>query len=71
MRHKRFRDLSPAGKLLATIVLAASLGLVASAERDIRSRSPSELRGSKRLWQLVCLNALGALGYFRWGRRDA
>jgi hypothetical protein len=42
-----------------------SLGLVAAAERDSQTRPPSGLRGSKRLWQLVCLNAIGALAYFR------
>ena len=69
MKRNRFRDLSPAGKVSAGITVLISLGLVAAAERDIQSRSPSELRGSKRLWQLVCLNAIGAVAYFRLGRR--
>jgi hypothetical protein len=49
--------------------MVVSLGLVVSAERDIQTRSASELRGSKRLWRLVSLNAIGALGYFTLARR--
>jgi hypothetical protein len=70
VKRKRFRDLSPAGKVWAVIAMVVSLGLVVSAERDIQTRSASELRGSKRLWQLVSLNAIGALGYFTLGRRE-
>jgi hypothetical protein len=29
------------------------------------------VRGSKPLWRLVSLNALGALAYFRWGRQPS
>lgn len=39
-------------------------------ERDIQRRPADQVRGSKTLWRLVCLNALGAAGYLRWGRRD-
>jgi hypothetical protein len=49
-------------------LLAASLGLVAAAQRDLYRRSDDEVRGSRRLWRVVCLNALGALAYFAWGR---
>jgi len=52
---------------VALIVL--SLGLVTAAERDIQRRSADQVRGSKLLWRLLCLNALGAVGYLRWGRR--
>jgi hypothetical protein len=48
---------------------AVSVALVLAAERDIGRRSETELRGSKRMWRLLCLNALGAITYFRWGRR--
>jgi hypothetical protein len=51
------------------VVIAASLGLVAAAERDIQRRPADEVRGSKLLWRVLSLNALGAAGYFRWGRR--
>jgi hypothetical protein len=70
MRPKKsFREMSPAGRISASVLIAASVALVVAAERDIGGRSAAELRGSKPLWRLLCLNALGALGYFRWGRR--
>jgi hypothetical protein len=53
------------------VLFAASLGLVAASERDIQHRPADQVRGSKLLWRLVCLNALGAASYFRWGRRPA
>ena len=49
--------------------LAVALTLVAAAERDIQHRPSDQLRGGKWLWRLLCTNALGALGYFRWARR--
>ena len=49
-------------------LLGASLGLVAAAQRDLYRRAGDEVRGSRRLWRVVCLNALGALVYFAWGR---
>jgi hypothetical protein len=55
-------------------VLALTLGaasVVASAERDLQRRPAEQVRGSKTLWRLLCLNALGAAVYFRWGRRTA
>jgi hypothetical protein len=54
---------------VALIVL--SLGLVTAAERDIQRRPADQVHGSKLFWRLACLNALGAVGYFRWGRRTA
>ncbi len=58
-------------KLAIVVALAASLTLVTAAERDLHHRTDAEVRGNRRIWRLVCLNALGALGYFRWGRRAA
>jgi hypothetical protein len=52
----------------ATGLMALSLATVALAQRDIHRRSSDEVRGSKLLWRLVSLNALGALAYFKWGR---
>jgi hypothetical protein len=66
---KSFKEMSPAGRIWACVLLAVSVALVAAAERDIHRRPASELRGSRPVWQLVCLNALGAISYFRWGRR--
>ncbi len=50
------------------IGLAASLAVVVAAERDLHRRPAAEVRGSKLAWRLVCLNALGALAYFKSGR---
>ena len=71
MKTKRFKDLSLRSKVWASILIAFSLVLVTAAERDIQRRSADELTGSKLMWRAVCFNALGALSYFRWGRRDA
>jgi hypothetical protein len=67
-RATSLKELSPAGRLWASVLIAVSLGLVVAAERDIQRRPAAEVRGSKRMWRLVCLNALGAASYFRWGR---
>jgi len=70
MRSKKsFKEMSPAGRIRASLLIAASVALVVAAERDIGRRTAAELRGSKPMWRLLCLNALGALSYFRWGRR--
>ncbi len=66
-----FRSRSLAGKLVTLVVLAVSLALVTAAERDLHHRADDEVRGSRALWRLLCLNGFGALGYFRWGRRPA
>jgi hypothetical protein len=55
---------------IATGVIAVSLAIVAIAERDIQHRAPAEIRGSKLLWRLVSLNALGAIAYLKEGRTD-
>jgi hypothetical protein len=52
--------MSPPGRIWATLLIAASVALVAAAERDISRRKLTELRGSKRMWRLLSLNALGA-----------
>ena len=66
---RSYKDMSPARRRLALVLTAASLALVMAAERDIQHRSDAEVRGGRLLWRLACLNALGAAGYFRWGRR--
>jgi hypothetical protein len=70
MRSKKsFKEMSPLGRSWAVLLIAASVALVAAAERDIGRRKATELRGNKRMWRLLCLNALGAITYFQWGRR--
>ena len=61
---------SRGGRIAAFTTLAVSLVIVAAAEHDLQGRSAAQVRGDKRIWRLVCLNAMGALAYFRWGRRE-
>ena len=63
------RSRSPGQRSLAVVLIAVSLGLVAVAERDLHRRPDAQVRGDKRLWRVVCLNAIGAVGYLLWGRR--
>ena len=60
---------SPGHRLLKVGLLAVSLAIVITAERDLHRRPDDEIRGEKRLWRVASLNALGALAYLRWGRR--
>jgi hypothetical protein len=70
-QKKSFSELSPKQRTVAVIVITISLWLVAAAERDIGRRKKDEVRGSRFIWRVVSLNALGAISYFRWGRRAA
>jgi hypothetical protein len=69
MRKKRFGEYSVAGKAVLLVITAISLGIVATAQRDIHGREQDEIRGSRAMWRLVSLNALGAVAYLRFGRR--
>jgi len=64
------RPRSPEQRSLAAVLIAVSLALVAVAERDLHRRPDTQVRGDKRLWRVVCLNAIGAVGYLLWGRRS-
>jgi hypothetical protein len=55
--------------VIAAPLIAISVGIVAFAERDLRTRSATQVRGNKRIWQLASLNALGAIAYLIYGRR--
>ena len=72
MRRKRkWKDMSTLERTGVLTILAVALPLVAAAQHDLSSRSDDEVRGDKWVWRLLCLNALGALAYYRWGRRTA
>jgi hypothetical protein len=66
---EQFKGRPPAQRFSTVVLIAVSLGLVATAERDIQRRPADQVRGSKLLWRFVCLNALGAAGYMQLGRR--
>lgn len=68
---RSFTDPSPIRRTLAVALILISLVVVAVAEHDIQSRPDAQMRGSKMLWRVVCLNALGAAAYFQWGRRES
>jgi hypothetical protein len=50
------------------MLIVVSLAIVGVAEVDLHRRPASMVRGDKRLWRVVCLNALGALAYLFFGR---
>lgn len=66
---KRFKERSRLERFGIIALTAALASIVASAERDLQRRPADEVRGSKTLWRLLSLNAVGAAIYFRWGRR--
>jgi len=70
-KKKSFGELSPPQQVLAIVAIIVSLVLITAAQRDLQGRPAEEIRGDKRLWRLVCLNGLGAVAYFRLGRRKS
>jgi hypothetical protein len=66
-----FKRLSPQRQAIVVGLLAGALAMVTAAELDLHRRPRDQVRGSKFLWRLACLNALGAASYFRWGRRPS
>lgn len=66
-----FRSRPLPAKIAIIAALVVSLSLITAAQRDLHRRTDAEVRGDRRLWRVLCLNALGALGYFWWGRRPA
>jgi hypothetical protein len=71
MKKKSFKEMSPLQRLFTLVLIGISVGIVTAAERDLQRRPAEEVRGEKWLWRLLCLNAVGAVSYFRWGRRAA
>lgn len=67
-KQKRLSEYTPVQRLVLAGLAFVCLGLVGAAERDIQRRPAREMRGSKLLWRVVSTNALGAVGYLRWGR---
>jgi hypothetical protein len=63
-----FRQRPPREQAEIVVFVGLSLVLVGFAQNDLRLRPASQIRGSKTIWRLVCLNALGALIYLCWGR---
>lgn len=54
------------------VVIPAHIAVTAFTWRDLRSRAPEQVRGSKRFWRVaIGANTLGSLLYFTVGRRRA
>lgn len=48
---------------------ALEVGLAVAAWTDLARRPPAEVRGPKWCYALlICVNVIGPLSYFRWGR---
>jgi hypothetical protein len=71
LRKRRYSDIGDAGKAAVLVITAISLVIIGTAERDIGRRDEDEVRGSRTVWRLVSLNALGAIAYLGFGRRRA
>ena len=68
----KFQELSPIRQAAVIAGAAWNIALIVLAQRDLNRRDPSELRGSKALWRVLCLtNTVGPVLYFRWGRRKS
>jgi hypothetical protein len=68
MKKKSFKEMSPLERVITLVLIGISVGIVTAAERDLQRRPDDQVRGEKWLWRLLCLNAVGAVSYFRWGR---
>ncbi|HEY7631692.1 MAG TPA: hypothetical protein VH817_13365 [Thermoleophilaceae bacterium] len=68
MKKKSFKEMPPLQRVFTLVLIGISVGIVTAAERDLQRRPADEVRGEKWLWRLLCLNAVGAVSYFRWGR---
>ena len=70
MRKKRWHELTRAQRGVILAVGAVQLVLQVAALRDLRRRSPDELRGSKAWWTAAAFaNGVGPIAYFLVGRR--
>lgn len=61
-------EMPPAKRFGLLGVLVLAVAFVTAAERDLQRRPGDEVRGSKWIWRVVCLNAIGSAIYFKWGR---
>lgn len=51
-------------------VAVVHVAVTALTWRDLRARTPGQVRGSKRVWRTAsALNTLGSVGYWLFGRR--
>ena len=71
-RNKRWSDFSPQQQRAIVVGAIAELLMTAIALRDLKRRSPAQVRGPKLLWVLTCVvQPIGPILYFLVGRRPA
>jgi hypothetical protein len=68
-KKRRFGERPDLQKAFIALVTLGSLAIVGFAERDLQVRPEEQIRGSRFVWRLASLNAVGALAYLRFGRR--
>ena len=70
MRNKQWSELSTAQKTRIVVIGAVQVSLLIAALRDIRRRSPEEIKGSKKLWTAaLVVQPIGPISYFLFGRK--
>jgi len=69
--RKKWSELSSAEQAQILTLVAVQAVLAAWAQRDLSSRSASEVRGPKMLWRLLTLNTAGTVAYILVGRVQA
>jgi hypothetical protein len=60
----------PTKAKISVAAIVVSVAIVGYAEGNLSARSRDQIRGPKPLWRLLCTNALGALAFLRWGRKE-
>ncbi len=69
-KKRSFRELDRRTQIAVVAAGIIELTLMIAALRDLRRRPARLVRGPKPLWAVVsCLNVLGSLSYFIFGRR--
>jgi hypothetical protein len=71
-RRLPWRDRTTEQRLRMILQAGIQLGLLVVALYDLRKRPADQVRGSKRIWAMVCgVNylGLGPIAYFVFGRR--
>jgi hypothetical protein len=69
---KQWKDLSPAQKIGAIVVVVVQVSLLVAALLDIARRPAQLVRGPKWAWALVSfINFVGPISYFLFGRKPA
>lgn len=72
MSQKQWHDLPTARRVRIVVMGTVQFALLFAALRDIRSRNPEEINGSKQLWTMLSfVNFIGPVMYFLIGRKSA